>query len=681
VIPAKTAGLYDFSLFAAEFIGTTGNASFASTAQCSAFFYDSINVIWKGDGTNPVCLLTADQQIVLENSQVQITGTGGTDPFFQVDGATLDCWLIRDSGISGTSPAIAAINTATITLSLYDGSTVADDQLSVDGTSAVTFSQDASSSASLVQTDVTGTSTYDLIDSATQVKNNRASRDPAITGDFTVYVNESTGSDTAGRGTVAKPYQTVARAIQSIPEMGEYQGGYPTIQLAAGTYYWPQSAVLNQNINIVGATPATTTYTIDAAQPANTAATGTRLYTTSTAAAAGIRIGSRVTIPTNTVPGVSVDGFIYKADNSGAGGKLVLWVAVGYATPLVTVTAGDTAVVYPAYTTVLEFDSYSEIYGGYFFNCKLTGTTNSRDLVYMDGCSLSLCTVDIIPYATGAGLYMAFCDFGEEIECDSSTLITLDSCVSRENTGGTTYAVNLSGNSTLDLAGEVAFIGTSTAIKATGGAIRAQNNSIIRTVGGIDLVLDANANSAIGGHYLLPDIFEPKTTGGAVVGSSYTGNYLVNVKALTGAKVTLGTNSSVTISGNVNPVSIGSALASADASGTRILNGYPKPGASSGGASLQIVTTDGDTWNGIASVVVLDSSAMGAGKTFNLPATASINDGASVLIINEDGTNSVNIAKTGGDTINLGAGPIATGAAQAAITFTNRRSATNWMVS
>jgi hypothetical protein len=97
--------------------------------------------------------------------------------------------------------------------------------------------------------------------------------------------------------------------------------------------------------------------------------------------------------------------------------------------------------------------------------------------------------------------------------------------------------------------------------------------------------------------------------------------------------------------------------------------------------AIQLVVATGDTWNGVSPTVVLDSSAIGAAGAFNLPASATSTDGFGPLIINEDGANSVDIAKNGGDTINLAAGPIATGAVQSAIKFTNRAAATNWMIS
>lgn len=55
-----------------------------------------------------------------------------------------------------------------------------------------------------------------------------------VNNDLTVYVNASTGNDTAGTGTAASPYKTINKALNSIPSnIGNKVVG---LNIAAGTY-------------------------------------------------------------------------------------------------------------------------------------------------------------------------------------------------------------------------------------------------------------------------------------------------------------------------------------------------------------------------------------------------------------------------------------------------------------
>lgn len=110
-------------------------------------------------------------------------------------------------------------------------------------------------------------------------------------------------------------------------------------------------------------------------------------------------------------------------------------------------------------------------------------------------------------------------------------------------------------------------------------------------------------------------------------------------------------------------------------------------GSSGGGSSgpatqvtFQIVTATGQTWNGVADYVVLDSSAMGPGATFLLPALSSALDRAQLTIVNEDGANDVLITPNGADKINEVNLAVHTQALRSAMTLTGRFAATNWMV-
>jgi hypothetical protein len=507
-------------------------------------------------------------------------------------------------------------------------------------------------------------------------------RDPLLTPAPTLYVDGATGSDSTGTGTALLPFATVARAFQALPAMGEYGGTTPYIAVAAGTYAWPAHIAVGPDVGIDGTLPATQNFVIDAAGVAiNTVDTGTRIYTTSLALAATIRIGSHVYIAASTTPGGALAGMVYKADNSGAGGKLVLWVAADIAYPsIVNMAAGTSIEVRDPYGTIFDVPDYASVGGGIYITSVQFGVAGQRNLAYINGVTFTGCTINTTTFITGQGAYFDKCDFTEEMSTDPGTQITLETCVAVTPSGGAATEFLQGSNSVIGLQYENAFVGaTGTILRSYAGVVYALTG-LIRVTGGVNLVANVNPISvSVGGDLDLPPILEPKTLAGAVVAGSYTGSFLVDVGPLTGAQVRLDANTSVTIGAVLNPVAINSAAASADASGTRIVGGYPKPGAA--GPSLQIVTASAQTWDGVSRTVVLDSSAIGAAGTFLLPATASITDGAGPLIINEDGTNSVDITKTGGDTINLGAGPIATGATQAAIQFTNRRSATNWMIS
>lgn len=96
--------------------------------------------------------------------------------------------------------------------------------------------------------------------------------------------------------------------------------------------------------------------------------------------------------------------------------------------------------------------------------------------------------------------------------------------------------------------------------------------------------------------------------------------------------------------------------------------------------SVQIVTATAQTWNGTAGYVVLDSSAMGPGATFLLPAISGIPLGRQVTIKNEDGANAVAITPNGTDKIDETNAAISTGALRMAVTLTARPSVSNWMI-
>ena len=155
----------------------------------------------------------------------------------------------------------------------------------------------------------------------------RKARDPLLTPGPTIFVRV-TGSDSGTNdGSAASPFASLARAMQAIPAMPEWANtNYATVDVGPGTFDFPQDAQLGTWL-FVGAVTVTASYTIDATQPANTTSTGSRIVLTTTAAASTIPIGTRIRIPSlGTYNGG--DGIVYRSDNSGVGGRLVLWVTL-----------------------------------------------------------------------------------------------------------------------------------------------------------------------------------------------------------------------------------------------------------------------------------------------------------------------------------------------------------------
>jgi hypothetical protein len=242
----------------------------------------------------------------------------------------------------------------------------------------------------------------------------------------------------------------------------------------------------------------------------------------------------------------------------------------------------------------------------------------------------------------------------------------------------------------------VCLLGESVFIAASGGgfqigtgSLRQQGTSvpIVRGISGTGtMLLIANSSThALGGSYDTGELQTIQDIAGVAVVGSIVSNFIVDVKANVGAvntHITVNPASAITLGGVLNPVAINGLAASADASGTRIVGGLPFPGAN--GPSIQVVSATAQTWNGVSETVVLDSSAMGGGATFLLPAIntgAGVTDGADIKIVQEDGANSVAITPNGTDKIGEVNAPVATGAARGVFRYTVRASTNNWMAS
>lgn len=191
-IPVKaTPGAYDFSDFVAVGPGDlVANVLFAPTAQSSAFFVESTNINYTGDGLGVPTVLLVDNVthfVTLNNCSINTAGTA-TAPFFQVDGngfpATLLHLTMQARSVfpgPAVQPAVDLINGGDAFLYAYTESVINDTTLANVAFCNFTVRNDASGVVSQTQAGILGFVTYTRIDDASRVLYT-----PAVPGNWTV---------------------------------------------------------------------------------------------------------------------------------------------------------------------------------------------------------------------------------------------------------------------------------------------------------------------------------------------------------------------------------------------------------------------------------------------------------------------------------------------------------------
>lgn len=521
-------------------------------------------------------------------------------------------------------------------------------------------------------------------------------RDPLLTPAPTIYVR-TTGNDSTGDGTLPLPFASVARALQALPEMPEYGGSFPTVDVGPGTFPLPTKIDLGFDITLSPA-PMTVaaTYLIDASQPVNTKTTSTRLVLDTLALAATVPIGTRVNITATVAPGTALRAVVCRSDNSGVGGRLVLWVATNNSiAPYFATVAVGTSIEILAFATTFKCQDYTEIKSGYIFNSvDITGAMftsaggGSAATVLFNGCDVEYSNFSVSPYVGAGGLFAALPYTLQPFHVDQ--LAPLDMFQGGVgNVPGGQFVRNRNGDTRL--VGEFASIGCAFMLAANSGAMQAQD-TVLRAFAGTGCFLTGNDGADIAGYgalrgaYSIGDCLEPRDLAGAVIAGSFTGTFLMRVGALKAVSAALGSASSITVGAVLNPVAIGGTALSADASGTRITGGTPAPGG--WGPSVQRVTATGQTWDGVSETVALVSATIGAAGVFNLPATDAVTTAGRVKIKNVDGTNAVAITPDLLGEIDYGGAgiPIALGGGGSpmSVELTNESivpaTARNWMI-
>jgi hypothetical protein len=504
-------------------------------------------------------------------------------------------------------------------------------------------------------------------------------RDPLLTPAPTIYV-ETTGSDDTGDGSLALPFATIARALQSLPAMPENTTASTQIQVGAGSFVLPRKANYTDVTMLATARTVAYTYAVDAVQPANTLQTGTRvvLNTADLAATVAPEL-TRVYFPA-----LGVSGVVDKSDNSAAG-KLVLWVVTDYPDAFTPAVLSNVQIL--ATATTLRVPSQTTISGGSWQNCTFAPVGAIAYLTLDGNSSLDYCDFDRVSPTIIGTVQTTLPSSSAQFVVFGGAFSTYSALFSRTANGA---CLNCYGG-TLILPGETAFLGpaagASNAIVALGTKMpNAGGASVIRVVRSITNVIVVD-NVAIGGfqgsggNYDIGDVLQNQTLAAAqIVGLTA---FIANVGALAGAVVRLGVNSAITIGAVLNPVAIGGVAKATDSSGTYIVGGSPKPGAN--GASTQYVIANAATWDGISRTVVFTTATMGA-AVFNMPAIAlgvGITDSASVKLINSDGVAAVTVTPFAGEKIDGVAAATTLGGigVKAGFELTVRASTNNWMLS
>jgi hypothetical protein len=467
-----------------------------------------------------------------------------------------------------------------------------------------------------------------------------------------IYISP-TGSDSGPNdGSIGLPFATLARAIQSVPVMRT--SGYIAFMVAAGTYSpMPSTLVFPERSYVQGADrTVVASYTVDAATPVNTVATGNRIVLNTTALAATVPDGTFLNV-TTTAPGGVIPAIVYRSDNSDPGGKLVVWVTSWYADTVVNVAAGAAVDVMSDEPVVFEFDSGTRLVNADIYYCRLQtlGGALIRRSIAVENCFFAEGTIKIGLTPSGDGASVGNCYLTRAVAWYGPA--KFDSTSSVYHT--VNYPISLAagiyaqGPGPVSLGGENAFLGQALAIGVTRGGATSSDTAVLRAVdllyfgvtpGTIFAMNQSDISGrSTGGDSFIGTVVEPQTLLGVPIPCNAA--TVVNVEALSNTQVVMAAGSNVTLGGILNKVTISGALQASDASGTRLVGGTPAPGG--WGPSVQRVTATGQTWDGVSATVVLISNTIGPGGTFSLMATDRVSTGARVMIKNEDGVNAVAI--------------------------------------
>ena len=509
-----------------------------------------------------------------------------------------------------------------------------------------------------------------------------------VLASITLYVRTTGNDDTGVPGNVALPFATLQGAMRAVPEATKL-GGDPnfgavvgaTIDVGAGTFelpsmlpHWAGVVAVNTSVSvsltrnvaaIVWATPTDgNVVSLDGAA-IGAGSLRNRVVEFLTAGLVHIAYG---TIYENIAGNV----IYYETDDTTAINPAIPVGAV------VRILAQDTIFV--------QTTNFSTVFHGGDAAGALTWTGGD-----FTACSLELSGGFNINFVRAIGLFVQFASAGLSIfnTCAIALINTGNGGEVRIQAGCT---VDGSGGNTVQVfgGGLVLFFGCNSFARCA-AAIEGRSDGSTTVIIGSANVLRFNdctscfrANRAAGigsgsgGSYELPRLH---------TATGITGVTSRMVIARSFARISIAASTSVIIGGITNPVSAddNSTQSAYNQDGTYITGGNPSPGPM--GPGNQVVVATAQTWDKVSSMVVLDSSAMGVGSTFILPAinsvTAGVSDSVSVTLKNEDGTNAVIVNPTGADTIDGLATltPVLGGVGvMASVRLTVRRSTTNWMV-
>jgi hypothetical protein len=492
-------------------------------------------------------------------------------------------------------------------------------------------------------------------------------RDPLLTPAPTIYVRTTGNDSNANDGTLALPFASIARALQSLPAMPEYGGTFPVIDVGAGTFPLPLKIDVGADI-VISPAPMTVAvaYLIDVTQPVNTKATSTRLVLDTQALAATVPVGTRVRLTATTTPSGPIYGIVCRSDNSGvvASGPagLVLWVSTdNFTAPYVCNVADGTSIEILAFATTFECQDYTTIRGGYVYNTvDFTGAAfttaggGSSAFVIFDGGEADYSNFSVMPFVASGGLLSILPYLVERLRTYQSAPVEILGGVS---SAASFFVRNYGGDARC--VGEMASIGTGIMFGCSDGGSLEADGTVLRAFAGTGQFLSANdpsgtgGDAGLGGSFVLGDCLEPRNLAGAVIAGSFTGTFLVNVGAETAVRVKLGAASGIVVGLVTNPVAINGVARSADVSGTRIAGGYPAPGPA-GPAYRGPIAAD-TAWSATTdNVLEMDSQA--ASRDVDLPAAASVNPGCTAVIKKGYAANDVTVTPAGADTIDHAAG-------------------------
>lgn len=510
----------------------------------------------------------------------------------------------------------------------------------------------------------------------------------------------ATGSDDSPTNDGLSPataFASLARVLQSIAEMPENTNGdYIGIEAGAGVFKIPTYVKFPPNCFVAGVYPTTTsTYLVDASQPVNTTDTGNRIVLNTTALASTVPTGTFIQMAATTAPGGPLLGEVYLSDNSGPGGKLVLWLIAETSTFVVNIAAGTSVDILEPFPTIFEYDTGTVVDGGqfYYIHHRCIGGALIRTEVEWNGAFHYICRIDVNSSVGAAGCDITTAYITRAVAWYGPGRFSSAWAVWDIENYPISLAVGIyprgGGHGLTTLEGEHSFKGTLIAIAVGPGGILAPD-ALIRvgdmlyggsSPGWIFVMNSPNGSDGMGGTSILGDILEPRTLAGVII--PCLAAKFVEVGVLKNTQVTVGSGSNITLGGVLNPMTIMSTYAASDASGTRLIGGNPVPGG--WGSSIQFVSTSGQTWDGVSATVVLDTSAIGPAGTFLLPAIGAggtgkgVTNGADFTLITEDASNSVDVTPFAGDKINEVAAAVPTGAARTVTRYICRTAANNWM--